>query len=265
MAGFHEFWNLSETIEVSGLCRHWNDSNFANLLFQLDFYTSPLILGSTFTATFFYWDLFFLAISSVIFSGLGINYLLTYLIQDYGPQGPDCFYGYQTPSYVTQLITEYAVLFVLLAIYRRYIPDIWTLFYIFFGFVMIVFERVYRQVDYPYQTLAGFGVGLVTGTLGFLIAFGILSKYGEQIEQWVPIQYFGIVNKLFAKQPPEEKEKKPSSQKRSKEHGLFGKRRDEEFLTAGYDAKFHGPAVMLAKAPTHERGTTEFKMKSALK
>ena len=261
MAGFHEFWNLSETIAESGLCRHWDDSNFANLLFQLDFYTSPLILGSTFTATFFYWDLFFLAISSVISSGLLINYLLTYWIQDYGPQGSECFYGYQTPSYVTQLITEYAVLFVLLAVYRRYIPDVWTLFYIFTGFVAIVFERVYRQVDYPYQTLAGFGVGLATGTVGFLIAFSILARYGERIEQWAPVQYFGIVNRLFAKQPEgecQEKKRDPYSRKRSREHGLFGKRRDDEFVTAGYDAKLHGPAVMLAKAPTHERGTTEF-------
>ena len=259
MAGFHEFWNLSETIKVSGLCDHWNDSNFANLLFQLDFYTGPLILGSTFTATFFYWDLFFLAISSVIFSGLGINYLLTYLIKDYGPQGSECFYGYQTPSYVTQLITEYAVLFILLALYRRYIPDIWTLFYIFFGFFAIVFERVYRQVDYPYQTLAGFGVGLITGTLGFLVAFGILSRYGERIEQWTIVQYFGIVNKLFAEQTKEREAAveiipSPKVVERGGEGGLFGKRRGEKYLSAAYDSKFHGVAVMLAKTPEHNRG-----------
>lgn len=199
MSGFHELYAMAHIFAGEPFeCVAWVDNWFADLLFVLDWY--PLVIyGGTIATTYFDTDLFYLGVSCITYFGVFLNYIGLYIFDESGPQGPDCFYDLQMPSHGSQLITEFVMMFLRLGLYRRHIPDTWTLVGSFMVVYLIFFERLYRNVDYIYQLYAGAALGFVNGLVGFTILYEVLRKFGDDIIEWRIAKWFNIKNEYFGK------------------------------------------------------------------
>ena len=201
MASFTEIYRLSEFVgraAAAGVgCDAWRDHVFANLVYYVDFYP-VLLAGSTITTPWLYWDVFFLAVSVAIFLSAIDNYFWASVVfQEYGPQGSDCYYMYQTPAYAAQLLFLFMTMYVLLMLYRCYRPAWYSVFYIQFFVFYVIFERVYRLVNEPYQLYAGAALGTLEGIAVFLLLWYVMRVWGHTIERSWLFRVVGLSNHYF--------------------------------------------------------------------
>lgn len=179
-------------------CESWVDNWFADCLFVLDWYPL-LIYGGTLATTYFDTDIFYLGVSCVTYLGVFLNWIFLQILDEYGPQGSSCFYDRQSPSHGSQLITEFVVMFLTLGLFRRYLPDTWTLTGSFVIVYAIYFERIYRNVDYVRQLYGGIALGMAVSIFGFTLLYRILTRFGDDIIQWRISRFFNIKNDYFGK------------------------------------------------------------------
>lgn len=237
MASLTEIYRLSEFIgdSCSG-CDAWRDNVFANIIYYTDFYP-VLLAGSTITTPWIYWDVFFLAVSVGIFLSAADNYLWASVVfEEYGPQGSDCYYMYQTPAYAAQLLFLFMTMYVLLMLYRCYRPSWYSMAYIQFFAFYVLLERVYRRANYPYQLFAGAALGTVEGCVVFLAIWYVMRTWGHSIEDSWLFRSVGLSNHYFVYERACYKVEPPLIHKREKGDPVHG------FLMATTTAPL-GPTV----------------------
>lgn len=199
MSGLHELFQMAHIFGGAHFkCKAWVDNWFADGLFVLDWYPL-LIYGGTAATTYFDSDLFYLGVSCITYVGAAINDLLNEVFDEYGPQGSSCFYARQMPSHGSQLVTEFVIMFLCLGLYRRYLPDTWTLVGSFLIVYAIYFERLYRNVDTVGQLYSGIGLGGAVAIVGFNVLYYILTRWGDAITDSCISYFFNLKNDYFGK------------------------------------------------------------------
>ena len=213
MASFTEIYRLSEFVgraaDAGVGCDAWKDNVFANLLYYVDFYPI-LLMGSSLTTPWIYWDLFFLAVSVAVFLSAIDNYFWASVVfEEYGPQGCDCYYMYQMPAYASQLLFLFMSLYILLMLYRCYRPSWYSVAYIQFYAFMILFNRIYRNANEPYQLYFGALLGVAEAIVSFLVFWYVMRAWGHGIEESRIVRWLGLSNHFFIYDRPNDSSKAP--------------------------------------------------------
>ncbi len=257
MSGIYELFQMAHIFGGAHFeCEAWVDNWFADCLFVLDWYPL-LIYGGTAATTYFDADIFYIGISCITYMGVFLNYILLTILDEYGPQGSSCFYDRQSPSHGSQLITEFVIMFLCLGLYRRYLPDTWTLTGSFIVVYAIYFERLYRNVDYVRQLYGGIALGFVVALVGFNILYWILTRFGDDIVQWRISRFFNLKNDYFGKARLDHLENVQRKQKhKQKQNGYQIQRttREQPLFEALATLKAQSPLrAMIEPAPQRHR------------
>jgi hypothetical protein len=158
---------------IGAECPEYQSDLVTQILMIGDFYPLTIYVGMVF-AMFFHYDVFFVCINLIIYWDLAVNYILALAVQEPGPLGTDCPWLWEMPSYHSELIVMFGSLFTFLAITKDWTVTRHSLNSSLLATFLVLFYRIYANINTPAQLYVGALVGVGNALLGYLFIWHIV-------------------------------------------------------------------------------------------
>lgn len=179
MAGWYDFRKLNRLVVPD--CPLYEQNALSHLLVALDFYPLALTLGMFVWSMVRRHELLLTLLSFSLTADWLVAFGLQHLFGTPGPYGPACGGDQEMPSFSTQHITTFGLLW--FAAMHRHADTTHVAALAGFQFAAVG-ARVYIGTNAPVQLLAGTAVGVLNAVVFYLIFWVLVRPFVATILQW---------------------------------------------------------------------------------